>query len=134
MGYETQVTGEIQIEPPVSWKYIRESVFLEDKIHTAKRDSRRELKLQVDEREVETDDGTLIWKEGVALVPTWGNYGNAEKMQIHLQEFVDAFPEHVFTGRIDGNGEDNDDMWRLKVIGRTATIFTPKIVWDEESE
>lgn len=142
MSYETRMNGKIEIRPPIPWKYVRESMFLPENARgnadVPNRKLRqawmRDIMFEIEQRTVETDDGTLTWKNAVALVPTHVNSNWAGKIAEHLQEVVDAFPEHVFYGRIDGEGEENNDMWRLKVIGRKVTKFVPTLVWDEESE
>jgi Family of unknown function (DUF6205) len=131
MSYETTLTGEIEITPPLLWRDIQDSVFLEK---NAQGKLGRQLCFIVEQTQVETDEGTLHRKEAVALKPTYGNYGNPEFMQKHLQELVDAFPERIFRGRIEGNGEENVDMWRLKVVNGVARIFRPDIIWEKESE
>lgn len=138
MSYDTNITGEITIHPPIEWKYVRKSVFLEENaILAADRLSRRDVAFRITEHQVETDDGTLINKQAVAVVPTHAGYAGYEgKLVEHLQELVDAFPEREFRGRIDGFGEDRDapDLWRVKVVNRKVTKFEPSIIWDYESE
>jgi len=132
MSYEITLTGEIQIEPPLSWRDVQGSVFLEINAQHSK--TGRQLRFVIEETQVETNEGTLIRKEAVALVPTFSNYGSPETMQKHLQELVNAFPERIYTGRIDAEGEVNGDMWRLKVVNEVARVFRPEIVWEKESE
>jgi hypothetical protein len=132
MSYDITLTGEIQIEPPLIWRDVQDSVFLE--INARHRKTGRQLRFVIEETSVETNEGTLIRKEAVALVPTWGNYGSPEMMKKHLQELVDAFPEQIYTGRIDAEGEESGDMWRLKVVNGVARVFRPDIVWEKESE
>lgn len=133
MGYETILTGEIEIVPPIPWKHVRESFFLPE---NARRGGKldKHVMFRVEQREVETDEGTLVSKRAVALVPTHSSY--AGNIVAHVQEVVNAFPEHEFRGRIDARGEDTEtpDVWRLKVVNRVATKFEPKLVWPEESE
>jgi hypothetical protein len=132
MSYETTLTGEIQINPPLAWRDVQDSVFLEINAQHSK--TGRQLRFVIEKKQVETNEGTLIRKEAVALVPTHSNWGSPATMQKHLQELVDAFPERIYTGRIDAEGEDNGDMWRLKVVNEVARVFLPKIVWEKESE
>lgn len=129
MSYETQVTGEIQIIPPIPWKYIRDSVFLPD---AAGKNPARDLVFVINERRAHCDEGLLLIRDAVAVTARFPNYaGNIIK---HLQELVDAFPEHQFTGRLDMAGEDAGDLWRLNVVDRVATEHRPKLVWPKESE
>lgn len=132
MSYETSMHGEIEIDPPILWRDIRGSVFLPENAVKGTRLNRRDIMFLILERTEDTDDGTLTRKEAVALVPTHSSYaGNIDE---HLQEVVDAFPDHEFRGRIDGEGENNTDMWRLKVVNRRATRFEPTLLWPKESE
>lgn len=132
MGYETNMNGEIEIVPPIPWKYVRESVFLPDNARSGDRFNRCDIMFRIEEKRVDRDEGIMVVRSAVALVPTHSTYeGN---ILARLQEVIDAFPEHEFRGRIDGVGEENEDMWRLKVVDRIATRFTPKLVWPKESE
>lgn len=76
----------------------------------------------------------VIVRLAVALESTWEDEVRGYHFVEHVQEAVSAHPGHAFTGRIDAEGEDNDDMWRLKVIDGKAIKFVPQIVWPEESE
>lgn len=131
MSYETTLTGEIEIVPPISWHDAQDSVFLEE---NARGKLGRLLRFVITEEVVETAEGTLHRKSAGTLVPTHSNWGDPNTMQKHLQELVDAYPEHRFTGRIDGEGEKNVDMWRLKVVNRQVKVFRPDILWERESE
>lgn len=132
MSYETTFEGEIEISPPIKWGSIRESLFLPENAGALRGIMGRCIMFRIAETPVETGDGTLIRKEAVALVPSFNNY--AGKIVEHLQEVVNTFPDHEFLGRIDAAGEENADMWRLKVVNRVATKFVPELVWPEESE
>lgn len=137
MGYATNITGEITIHPPIPWKYVRESLFLEANASSGDRLSWKDVVFRVAEHDVETDDGTLTNKRAVAVRAKHEGYsGHEGKLVEHLQELVDAFPEHGFRGRIDGFGEDRDDpdLWRVKVVNRKVTKFEPVLIWNEESE
>lgn len=137
MGYATNITGEITIHPPLPWKYVRESVFLPENVRAGNGTAGRNVVLRIEQHTEETDDGTLTWKNAVAVEATHSGYsGYAGKLVEHLQELVDAFPEHDFRGRIDGFGEDREapDLWRIKVIDRKVTKIEPEIVWPGWSE
>lgn len=137
MGYATNITGEITIHPPLAWKDIRNSVFLPENVRGGSGKPGRNVVLCVEKVNVETDEGTLSRKQAVAVRATHAGYqGYAGNLAEHLQELVDAFPEHKFHGRIEGFGEDRDDpdLWRIKVIDHQVVEFKPTILWDEESE
>lgn len=137
MSYETNITGEITIHPPLEWKHVRESVFLPSNTRTGSRQSGRDVMLRIEQETRETDEGTLTVNRAVAVLATYAGYSGYEgKMVEHLQELVDAFPEHDFRGRIDGFGEDREapDLWRVKVVNRKVIKFEPTILWERESE
>lgn len=133
MSYETRMTGEIEIVPPLQWLDVRDSFFLPE---NARRGGDKHIMFRINKREFETNEGTLIRNDAVALVPTHSNY--AGNIVAHLQDVVDTFPDRTFVGRIDGEGEGDGsgepDVWRLKVVDRKAMMFRPKLVWPEESE
>lgn len=138
MGYETELSGEIEIHPHIPWKYVRESVFLPGNATRGQRLNGRDIMFRIAEHVEETDEGTLTIKSAVALLPTHNGY--AGKIVDHVQEVVDSFPEYDFSnGRIDAEGEgdgvgQDPDVWRLKVVDRVATKFRPTLVWPKESE
>lgn len=137
MSYDTNITGEIEIDPPLEWKHVRESVFLPSNARTGSRQSGRDVMLRIEQETRETDEGTLTVNRAVAVLATYAGYSGYEgKLVEHLQELVDAFPEHDFRGRIDGFGEDREapDLWRVKVVNRKVIKFEPTILWERESE
>jgi hypothetical protein len=123
MGYNTSVDGEIRIEPPLAWREFKDSPF-------AGHD--KDVTFSVEEETVATDDGPLIRKTAVALVPTWEDSYKAYHLVEHVQEAIDAFPDRTFTGRLECEGEENTDIWRVVVRGRRAVKVTPRIVWPDE--
>lgn len=144
MSYETNVTGEITIDPPIPWGAIRDSAFVP---HRARGDAEiqdrkeraklmRDVCFKLERLEVDVEDGKLTRIRAVALVPTHSNYaGDSGKViERHVQEVIDAFPDRTFSGRINGEGEENGDMWRVKVVAGRAIRFFPQVVWPEESE
>ena len=132
MSYYTSMAGRIEIEPPLSWSEIKDSK------HTPDQEGRwpayPDLVFEIEREVRDTDEGTLSIVRAVAIVPgdyeTRGGAAEAELGALLAQHGT----RHVFTGRIDGMGEDNEDMWRLKPIGTTAVKFKPKFVWPEGSE
>lgn len=123
MGYNTSVSGEIRIEPPLSWREFKDSPF-------AGRD--KDVTLHVEAETVDTEDGPLMRKTAVALVPTWEDSYKAYYLVEHVQEAIDAFPDRTFTGRLECEGEENADLWRVVVRDGRAVKVTPRIVWPDE--
>jgi uncharacterized protein DUF6205 len=126
MGYVTRFTGEIVIVPPIPWGKIQNSPFLPD---SAKARDGRDLKFRIQEEAVDTDEGRLYRRSAVALVSTWDDDARGYDIVEHLQEAVDAFPAHEFSGRLDCEGEETGDLWRLEVHDRRAVKVRPRIVW-----
>jgi hypothetical protein len=123
MGYNTSVSGEIRIEPPLAWRDFKNSPFAGND---------RDVTLHIEAETVDTDDGPLMRKTAVALVPTWEDSYKAYNLVEHVQEAIDAFPDRTFTGRLDCEGEEAGDLWRVVVRDRRAVKVTPRIVWPEE--
>lgn len=131
MSYTTSFDGSIDITPPIPWGKIKDSPFLPV---NAKGREGRDLMFTLTQYERHTDEGVLLVTQADSLVSTWSDEARGYSIVKHLQEVVDLFPDHEFTGRIDAQGEDAGDMWRLKVVERQATKFEPKIVWPRDSE
>jgi Family of unknown function (DUF6205) len=133
MGYNTQFTGSIGIEPPLTWADIKDSPFLPA---NARRHGTqgRDLMFMIDTTDRETPEGVLSVRCAVALVSTWEDEARGYSMVEHLQEVVDAYPTRVYYGRIDAVGEVAPDVWRLKVVNRKAVKFEPTLIWPRESE
>lgn len=134
MGYYTNVTGEILIEPPIPWGEIRDSEYLHGDDGWTVGDC--SLALRIDEAEVETDEGTLVRREATAVEPVTDNSYRAggDACEADLQCILNHHGEgRTFTGRLNGEGEDNGDMWRLYVRDGRAVLVRARIVWDDET-
>jgi hypothetical protein len=123
MGYNTSVTGEIRIEPPLTWREFKDSPFVGDS---------KDVRLRVEAETVDTDDGPLMRKTAVALAPAWEDSYKAYNLVEHVQQAIDAFPGHTFTGRLECEGEENADLWRVTVRDGRAVRVEPRIVWPDE--
>lgn len=94
----------------------------------------KQVVLRVETEQYDTDEGTVTRRTGVALVPFQEDPFKAYSFTRELEEFVGQFPDHRFTGGFEGEGEQNTDMWRLKVVDGKVVEFAPEIVWPEGSE
>lgn len=131
MGYSVSITGEIDINPPIGWGRIKDSPFLPEK---ARGRDGRDVNFRIEEDTRDTDEGTLIAREAVALVTTWTDEARARHLVEHVQEAIDAHPGHEFTGRFDCAGERPGDLWRVEIHDRRAVRVEPRIVWPDGSE
>jgi hypothetical protein len=130
MGYITRFHGELTIEPPLSWAEVRSSDFAPERFDA----NRLDVKIRVEETEVDTDDGLIIRRPGVALVPAYEDDMRGYNIVEHVQRFIDAYPDHALTGRLDCEGEQAGDLWRLEVHDGRAVAVRPRIVWPDGSE
>jgi hypothetical protein len=129
MGYTTHVTGEFTIEPPLTWYEIKDSPFSP---FPPAGDDRIELVLRVDEEVVETGDGPLMRRTAAALVMSEIDEYRAHGLLEVVQRAVDSFPSHTFTGRLDCEGAESADIWRVVIRDGRAVKVKPRIVWPDE--
>lgn len=137
MGYTTYFTGEITITPPIPWGRLTGSPFLPDNARNyggRDSDGPRDLMFRIEEQTTETDEGILTRRSAAALVTTWEDEMKGYDIVEHLQEVIDAFPDHEFTGRLDCAGEESPDIWRLEIHDRRAVKVRPRIVWPDGEE
>lgn len=127
MGTLTTVDGEISISPALNWKDIKDSKFLDvpDMVRST------DVVLRVREEEVEVDDGLLMQRTCDTLSPAWEGPYKAYHLVEHVQEVIDAFPGHTFTGRLECLTE-GVEPWRVVISNRKAMKVEPKIVWPDE--
>ena len=129
MGYTTRVDGEFTIEPPLTWQEFKDSRFAPHNIENSYTPS---LILRVDEDSVDTEEGPLLRRTATALVMREIDEYRAYSLLDEVQEAVDAFPGRTWTGRLDCEGEENSDMWRVYVRDGKAVKVEPRIVWPDE--
>lgn len=126
MSYVTCATGEFRITPPLTWREMKDSPFLPNGT------SSRDLVLRVDEETVDGDDGVLIRRTASALVMREIDEYRAYDLLDHVQQAVAAFPGHEWSGRLECEGEDNSDMWRVVIRNGRAVKVQPRIIWPDE--
>ncbi|MFH9248191.1 DUF6205 family protein [Streptomyces lydicus] len=129
MGYTTRVTGEFTITPPLTWNEIKGSPFSP---YPPAGDDRIELVLRVDEKTIETEDGPLHRRTASALVMSEIDEYRAHGLLEVVQRAVDSFPGHQWSGRLDCEGEETADLWRVVIRDGRAVKVTPRIVWPED--
>lgn len=129
MSYRTRVDGEFAITPPLAWPEFKDSEFAP---HNITQSYDPDLILRVDEETVDTADGPLLKRTATALVMREIDEYNSRNLLDQVQKAVDSFPGHAFTGRLDCEGEENTDMWRVVVRDGRAVKVQPRIVWPDE--
>ncbi|MEU9014307.1 DUF6205 family protein [Streptomyces sp. NPDC048479] len=129
MSYITHVTGEFAITPPLTWTEFKDSEFAPDTIVNS---YDPDLILRVAETSVDTDDGPLLRRTATALVMREIDEYRAHNLLDQVQKALDAFPGHTWTGRLDCEGQENTDMWRVVVRDGRAVKVEPRIVWPDE--
>lgn len=131
MGYNTSVSGEITITPPLTWNEIKASPF--EPVGRGQYCAIDiDLVLRIEETSVDTDEGTLVRRTGTALVMRQIDEYRARNLVEQVQQCIDLFPGHTFTGRLDCEGEENADMWRVVIRDGRAVRVEPRIVWPDE--
>jgi hypothetical protein len=130
MGYYTRVTGELRIEPPLTWAEFKDSPFLQGGPND---DTDYNVCLKTTEETVDTDDGQLVRKTAAEVLPRWDDSFKAYHLVEHVQAVVDAFPGRAFTGRLECEGEEAGDLWRVVVRDGRAVKIEPRIVWPDEA-
>ncbi|MBA4865966.1 hypothetical protein H1V43_32405 [Streptomyces sp. PSKA54] len=131
MGYITRVTGEFGITPPLTWTEIKSSPF-EPVGRGAYCAIDIDLALRVEETSVDTEEGTLVRRTASALVMPYIDEYRARDLIEQVQRCLDLFPGHTFTGRLECEGEENTDLWRVVIRDGRAVRIEPRIVWPDE--
>lgn len=127
MGYETVVSGSIDIEPPIPWGELRKRKWPVDEPDA------KDIYLKLDETKVDAEDGVMVLRKAVAIVPAFYCAYKAHKLFAHVQEVIDAFGKgRSFSGYLECHGETPGDLWRVYVRNGAAVEVQPEIVWPDE--
>lgn len=130
MGYNTHVTGEFAITPPLTWNEFKDSEFAP---HNINDNYDPDLILRVAEESVDTEEGPLLRRSATALAMREIDEYRAHTLLDQVQKAVDAFPGHTFTGRLECEGEESADLWRVVIRDGRAVKVEPQIVWPADS-
>lgn len=129
MGYHTYVTGEFEITPPLTWQEFKDSEFAP---HNIENTWEPDLALRVVEEEADTEDGPLLRRTATALYMREIDEYRERGLVETVQRAIDSFPGHTFTGRLECEGEENTDLWRVVIRDGRAVRIEPRIVWPDE--
>jgi hypothetical protein len=145
VSYTTHVYGRIHIEPPVTWGELREAGQVLDTTrgNGGGTIDYGQCRLLVQERDEDTDRGLLRVREGTDLVP-WSDEGyrcDPDDLVVVLRRFMAAFGNldlvRTYTGRLEGEGEEQGDCWRVWVNPQGAVqLSKAQLRWpgDDRSE
>lgn len=132
MGYVSYLSGEITIDPPLPWSELQGSPFI---CTPNRKEWDRLVWLRLAEETVQTDEGTLIRKQAIAIRPSEGDELRAHTLREEIQEILAAHGEgRTFTGFILVRGETSPDIWRVRVVNGCALDERPTMLWFDGSE
>lgn len=134
MGYTSNASGQININPPLTWGEIKDSPYLPDRVN---RDGNwRDAQLiTTDPFWRATNGGHAYLRTAVAIEPTSPEESMKRyDLKHHLSEIVTAYPDRTYTGAINCIGEDGY-QWRYVIRDGVVVEQRPTIVWpDDEPE
>jgi hypothetical protein len=123
VGYESHWTGEVRIEPPLTWGEIKNS----------KHPGFQDLKLRLDEQVEDTATGQIRTVTASAVVPLTEEAYNGYQIEEELTAFAEEYSgTHTLTGRIQARGPECD-LWAYMVRDSQVTRVEPRIVWPDET-
>jgi hypothetical protein len=129
MSYENRHTGEIRIDPPLSWAEIKDSPFHPDR-------DEGDVKFQL---VVDDETGAQC---AVALVSTMDSF-SGYYVKDGIKQVLETYgTEATFTGFIEvqyeaGSGSGDDDeapMSRYYVLDNKVFVVEPKLSWPTDDE
>jgi hypothetical protein len=124
MGYGIKIRGQLVIDPPLPWAAVKNSAMLAGPNHQA------DLELII----AELPHGDGFVRVATGLHDPVGESFSRHTLEEDLQTFVDQHPGQSFSGRLEMEGEEAGDLWRLKVIDGKVRRFEPTLTWPAESE
>lgn len=142
MTYDSHVSGEFEIDPPLLYSELRDSPF---KFHSAPavgaaatwRAPGVVLDLTVEMREQLTEDGEDVTTTyaGVRLSPQPLNQRHPDDLVDHMQDVLNMFDScHEWKGQIEVEGDGGGwgpEVWRLTVKDGTAKKIPAVLMYPE---
>jgi hypothetical protein len=123
VSYECHWSGEIRIEPPLTWPEIRQTP------------GTRDVKLRLDEQVEDTPTGQVRTVTAAAIVPSVSWAFNGYAIGEEVQAIIDAHPSHQFAGAIVARPTDPDGVtFRYVVLDRIAVQQHARLSWPDGTE
>ncbi|MFE2967509.1 DUF6205 family protein [Streptomyces sp. NPDC059340] len=124
MGYESHWTGQVRIEPALTWGEIK---------NNPRSPGLQDLKLRLDEHTEDTLTGQVRIITAAVIEPLTSGPFNGYDVETELQALVEAHPAHEFTGAIEARPVDPDGTpWRYIVQGRKVVRQEQLTAWPGE--
>ncbi|WP_435111644.1 DUF6205 family protein [Nocardiopsis synnemataformans] len=118
-GY-ARLSGEITIEPPLTWGQIRNGPNL------------KALEYVQETEEVETDEGSLTKVTAYAVVPRGPRPVSVERVMDDLSRLAVAFPDNELGDYLTAAADTPEDLFRLVMREGRPTRITPTIIWPQD--
>lgn len=119
MGYHSKVKGFIKFSPGISVDEVRNHPVLSKFEETPD---------QYPDLQFFTHRGNLL---DSIKCPNEEGF-KAYYVEDDLKEIVTNLPDRTFTGRLEIYGEDDGDVWGLRVKNGVVEQLEPKLVWPED--
>jgi hypothetical protein len=136
MGYLSRVTGNIEIKPVVSHKDMLKLIEAglakqpNEKYYSGSADVCVEYYLDTED----TEEGRLIRYQGWNIEPTSEDRYKAYSLVEDVQKIVDLLgtEKYRYLGFLEINGEEDGDLWRVRIKDGKVKEIKPEIVWPED--
>lgn len=135
MSGDAQITGRIRIDPPITWPELAGKTWAtEGYRHPSGYWS--DAKVQVQHHDVDTDQGVMSIRHGVAIVPAGGETSAAtvtESVGRIVEEFgttPDGTPR-TFVGWLHVIWGEGEAVYRVVVRDGRAVEVSPQVIWPE---
>lgn len=123
MGYESRWSGEVRIDPPLTWAEIKNSPV-----------AFHDLKLRLDETVEDTATGQVRTVTAAAIAPLTTEAYNGYAIEDELAAFAETYSAtHTLAGRIQARGPDSD-QWAYSVDGPSVTRIEPTLTWPDRHD
>jgi hypothetical protein len=137
MGYYTTFNGGLTVEPPLTWPEIQTSHAWPG--HPRYHDANIQryhigAMLHVTEASVETAEGTLIRRQARTVTVEGAELRAGEVLDSLRRLAADFGATHRFDGTLLAEGEENEDIWRVTIVGTEVVRVDPVLLWPGDSK
>lgn len=133
MSYDTRVVGYLTITPPLNWAEIRSSRFA-NVVTTGPTRNVPDVMIQIDSREVETNEGVNTVLSAQFIVPISESRYRVRSVAEDVKELADAFEGHEIRGVLTMWGDDYGDIRRIVVDDKGIREEKATLSWPDGSE